>query len=179
MEDVYIHPGVTVQEDQNDDILDAVQDYLNELFSAPKFLYLFLFQLLVFLFVCWCFYRNMEVVSLATLQLHPSLSVFYIIVAIACFIPSFVTYRCMLQGEYSNHSWYALLIYDLFLILWCTTVLFERWDRGTGLVMATLFVLSSVWYLSVTYYCEKSYVAICLLLVFLTLYMLYYAYNVR
>lgn len=164
---------------RHSDIIDSWQEYINELLSAPKFFYLFIFQLLVFLFACWCFYRNIEVVSLATLQLHPSLTTFYFIVAIACFVPSFVTYRCMIQEKYNSHSWYALLLYDFFLILWCTTVLFERWDKGTGLIMAILFVLSSVWYTAVTYYCESSYLAICLLLIFLTLYMLYYAYNVR
>lgn len=179
MDSVYIHPGVSVEEDRKEDVLDEWGDYLSRLFNASNFMYLFLLQLMVLLFACWCFYSNKGVVELATLQLHPSLAVFYLILALVCILPAFITYDCMRENRLRIYVWYALIFYDITIFLWCVTVLFERWELGTGIIMALLFVLSTVWYLVVSLSINTRYVSACSLLVFLALYMLYYAYNVR
>lgn len=183
MESIYIRPGLSVEEDDAVDTFDRVVDgwgdYLASLFDSTNFLYLFIFQLLVLLYTSWCFYRNRNVVALASTRLHPPVIFFYYILGVVCIIPALVTHCCLRERINRMHVWYAFILYDLALILWCSTVLFERLNKGTGMVFAFILLLASVWYIAVTASVNYKYLPCTLILIWCTTYLFYYAYNLR
>jgi hypothetical protein len=170
METVYIRPGVVVEETWN--------SYFNELLTVPKFFYLLILQIVVLIITVWTLYSNNYIIAIAERKGHPSIGILLTLLIPMVLLPAFISYSAFREEKDYIHVWYALILYDLFFIIWIVSTLFEGIDQGIGLVMAFVFLLTVFWYTIVNKTISKNVTGGCIFLCILAMYLVYYSYQV-
>jgi hypothetical protein len=168
MEEVYIRPGLTVEE--------SWDTYFTKLLSSPQFFYLFVFQSIILGIILWSLTRNRVVIDYINSRGHPAIEIIAFLLLLMLLLPAFITYHLIREGNTTNYKyiWYSLLIYDIFILLWSVTVLFARTDLGTGCIIAVFFFFCSIWYFLV--HLRRELIPILILFLFLNFYLCYYTY---